>query len=722
VEQCVQGTDGGAFKTTIRTEIIQAVLIPADSFPFPPAGTACLLRIWLPTISRWISLSTRMESDTASMPLGVVGGDVPGSLFVYLPLHEGEIRLLRLHPGRGDEAVNCELIQVPWLPKGELGSDGPVNPSQQTPALAGVIEEYEALSYTWDTESVATHNTIPIILNGYGFHVTTNLESALRHLRQEVSPRTFWIDAICIDQKNNAEKEQQVRVMHRIYDCAQHVVVWLGPESASSDLAITFAQEIYSCFDATEQWIHDEQQFYLLSPSERSERVKTLVVAERASAWVALHRLLSRRWWSRAWILQELLVAKEVIVCCGKLNIPWPIMSLAISVCRATYHSVLGLDITVEMPSGVYQYDWPSHFVESSFDIVARRGMRLEDDPRTSPDPQTLSIWLSGNRHRSCSFPHDKIYSILGLLNPAFQNAIHLSYSIDIIDLYKAVIKAYVEISGRLDLICHSQHSIWQPNKPSWMPDWGRHERAAVFSEIALFELHNSPLFDSARATFSVDLNVLTVRGTCIGEIQLIELEFSMLEKLKKEWWDCSDSCVIETAENRMDQFKVSEASNYWYFDAFARKLFEPALATLPLDHLEWDNDLNLMFEMIRLRLYPESSDWYERRATEDNAYEPDAEKTNTSFESFYVNLQGLLKSRTIFETMEQEIGVAPDFARPGDWVCMLFGCRVPVILRQRGDGSFMFVGDAYVYQAKDGDVLKELEAGRCQLRNFNLS
>jgi hypothetical protein len=44
------------------------------------------------------------------------------------------------------------------------------------------------------------------------------------------------------------------------------------------------------------------------------------------------------------------------------------------------------------------------------------------------------------------------------------------------------------------------------------------------------------------------------------------------------------------------------------------------------------------------------------------------------------------------------------------------------VILRRREDGSFMFVGDAYIFQAKDGDVLEDLEAGRCQLRNFNLS
>jgi hypothetical protein len=518
------------------------------------------------------------------------------------------------------------------------------------------------------------------------------------------------------------EKEQQVKVMHQIYDRALQVVVWLGPESASSDLAMTFAQEIYNCFDPAGDWIEDELQFYLLDPSGRSEKVASLLVSERASAWVALHRLLSRRWWGRAWVLQELLVAKCARVSCGRLNIPWSVMSLAISVCRATYHSVLDLEITVDTPNGVYQYDWPGHFVETCFDIVARRGLRLENDPRTSSHPENLSTWLSGNRHRSCRFPHDKIYSILGLLNPTLQNAIQPSYTIDVTTLYKAVVKAYVESSGRLELICHSQHSVWQSDKPSWMPDWGRHERAVIFAEIAGLELRNSPLFDSAHATFSDDLNILTVRGTCLGQIQQIELEFTMLSNLKKKWWNDSGLCATKIANSKYNYHQVSEIEGWWYFEECAKKLFDPALETLPLDHDEWDNHLNLLFEMIRLLLYPSSSDWYERREAEDDVNEADAQSLQAFVETYYAHLQGLLKSRTIFETVEQEIGVAPDFSEPGDWVCMLFGCRVPVILRKRDDDSFMFVGDAYMYQAKDGNVLKELQAERCQLRNFNLS
>jgi hypothetical protein len=135
-----------------------------------------------------------------------------------------------------------------------------------------------------------------------------------------------------------------------------------------------------------------------------------------------------------------------------------------------------------------------------------------------------------------------------------------------------------------------------------------------------------------------------------------------MLSSLRKQWSDNSGSSITETAGYRVDHRQPCEMGGWWYFEACAKKLFGPALATLPLDHLEWDNHLNLLFEMIRLQLYPSGSDWYDRRKAESGTYEPDLQDLYAFFEIFYKHPQGLLKSRTIFETAEQEIGIASDF------------------------------------------------------------
>jgi len=45
----------------------------------------------------------------------------------------------------------------------------------------------------------------------------------------------IWIDALCIDQQNNSERNHQVRVMGKIYEMAVEVLVWLGCSAHNSD-------------------------------------------------------------------------------------------------------------------------------------------------------------------------------------------------------------------------------------------------------------------------------------------------------------------------------------------------------------------------------------------------------------------------------------------------------------------------------------------------------
>jgi hypothetical protein len=39
-----------------------------------------------------------------------------------------------------------------------------------------------------------------------------------------------WVDAICINQKDEKEKNQQVRAMSEVYSQAVEVSAWLGPQ------------------------------------------------------------------------------------------------------------------------------------------------------------------------------------------------------------------------------------------------------------------------------------------------------------------------------------------------------------------------------------------------------------------------------------------------------------------------------------------------------------
>ena len=86
-------------------------------------------------------------------------------------------------------------------------------------------EAYEALSYTWDIQGEPAHE---MECDGATLHVYTNLHDALQALRWTDRPRVLWADAICIDQTNDEEKGEQVKMMGRIFAGASRVVVWVG--------------------------------------------------------------------------------------------------------------------------------------------------------------------------------------------------------------------------------------------------------------------------------------------------------------------------------------------------------------------------------------------------------------------------------------------------------------------------------------------------------------
>jgi Heterokaryon incompatibility protein (HET) len=128
--------------------------------------------------------------------------------FQYTPLEpsDSSIRLVVLEshkrPYMYNQEIRCRIVRTTF----------------------GAKPKYEALSYTWGTELSKKH----IKMNGHRFHVSSNLFDALLNLGNLDVERTFWIDAICINQKDIDERNSQIQLMPFIYKRAETVVVWLG--------------------------------------------------------------------------------------------------------------------------------------------------------------------------------------------------------------------------------------------------------------------------------------------------------------------------------------------------------------------------------------------------------------------------------------------------------------------------------------------------------------
>lgn len=97
---------------------------------------------------------------------------------------------------------------------------------------------FSALTYVWGKLEGGHH----ISCEGHSIPLTVNAHSALMHLRRKLGSFTIWIDAVCIDQENQQEKETQISLMGDVYTQADAVYVWLGEGSERTDRAITYLQ------------------------------------------------------------------------------------------------------------------------------------------------------------------------------------------------------------------------------------------------------------------------------------------------------------------------------------------------------------------------------------------------------------------------------------------------------------------------------------------------
>lgn len=92
---------------------------------------------------------------------------------------------------------------------------------------------FSALSYVWGTD-----RTRSILCNGCTLPITRNCHDALLSMRASQKGTAIWVDAICINQKDDEEKAGQISLMQEIYTWAAAVFIWLGPDNDACDQAL----------------------------------------------------------------------------------------------------------------------------------------------------------------------------------------------------------------------------------------------------------------------------------------------------------------------------------------------------------------------------------------------------------------------------------------------------------------------------------------------------
>lgn len=291
--------------------------------------------------------------------------------FCYEPLQPRHIRVLDVQQGAGQSwNISCKCIHVS------------LDDASRPP--------YIAISYSWGTDQKKPHQ---ILVDGHVLSVTQAVYDIFCSKHMTESNDLLWIDAICINQDDKDEKSVQVSLMGDVYSSADHVRVWLGPSGENSSLAMSFTETIYSILPEIET--DPERTMYYVQK-----------YPEGGPEWVALANLLNRQWFTRTWVIQEVVMSASATVICGDDTLPWNILARAITGLRALdYDTMIATEVSRDLVLTNGDVKGIGRVV--SLDAIQRSRQNDEPIPLLSlmtvfPDAETKD-------------PLDKVYAFLGV-------------------------------------------------------------------------------------------------------------------------------------------------------------------------------------------------------------------------------------------------------------------------------------------------------------------
>jgi hypothetical protein len=314
---------------------------------------------------------------------------------------------------------------------------------------------------------------------------------AMRQIRRDNHTELLWADALCINQADNAEKATQVKMMRDIYQRAKLVIAWLGEEEDTDHLTFQLMDLLNDRFQF--RWVIENQRVKKVCHFSREE----LGLPDGLHpSWKALCGFLTRPFFFRVWIIQEILVAKECIFQFGKYKVDRKII-FGIGACMEEFHAIDDI-ITFNTPvNGSWADDLPTAITNSvrptstpsavhnlalhdvlSLSVYSIKSLWHLRSTMSSGQPPTIIQLLSETKMFQATLPQDKIFALVGLasdLDP------------DFLDKFIDYDKPLVDIQIELAKVCMEHPLSWGPTLfsyvdaqrqsielPSWVPDWTR--------------------------------------------------------------------------------------------------------------------------------------------------------------------------------------------------------------------------------------------------------
>lgn len=534
---------------------------------------------------------------------------------------------------------------------------------------------YEALSYVWGSANQPSYANVSTSQRSGVISITRNLDVALRHLRYKKKPWYLWVDALCINQANIKEKDIQVTKMGTIFATADSVIAWLGPKENNSDEAMTWFQIIGRKLDADWETLTMRPRLSdatkELAVQQERENLETFeYIKEFGEApWTieqarSVYFILIRPFFERAWIVQEIRLARRVLFQCGTRTLSEDDF----------WTAVMSLQRSPRVNAGIVcSKAWFEACQRAWYLAVGRNRVKQE-----SIDS------LRGNLgHLICNDPRDKIYSALGLMDPRTQ-------SLQIVPSYtQATEKVYMDIAQRvvthlssLDILEQCELSSRHLDIPSWVPDWSTPMKSGT-----LHTTWSACAYVASRASFDINGLHCTVSGISIGRITEVRDRSKPLhEATISEWIEFTRSWR-PALESLNDTYVTGEELTEVYCRVLIANQFSSILHSGAFPEFSYSfKSLNMVWS--------------------DDESEEEIKKGLCKSNSYIRKMSAVMCNRVLFKTIGGHLGLAPLGTQAGDVLCVLLGCHLPIILRPTVDDTYEVVGHCYAHGLMNGEAI----------------
>ena len=596
--------------------------------------------------------------------------------------------------------------------------------------VATSAPQYIALSYIWGPPSEDGQDSQMILLDDIAIELRPNLNSAMRALRRLDQNIHIWVDALCINQHDEEEKDIQIPLMAKIYRLSDSVAIWLGDSTPYGKVAFSFANWITKHPDSV---VHVAEQ-----------QLRVLITA--------FFDMIRNPWFQRKWVVADFVLANRVSLHYGKDALPWESMAGAVYVLRSRALDLLQLFLHKHNNAdgffdflADFRYQGVNAFVDLRDDMQRELSHPLQTTPRIRLDALVTKTALL-----NAGVIHDAVYTMIFLASetmamssnvgkkrrvevsywlkvfPSLSSLPRVDYDLSAQEVCSTFVRSTISSTRQLDIICRP----WAPglsNLPSWIRPRSEHAfrvlddnrycrvnadglAVSTSTDQTLYSASGKGfLLEAARAAIILltrKSRSLIVKGFELGIVDVIGPP-AMNGVLPKEWRrlvEPSNTHKLSEIRRKTEGRHTREASEDWFWRTLVADRSSTGSACPP---------------------------WYQLASEHvlQNSDGLDLDTRRLMFESspgivfdFLSRVQSVIWGRRLATLDQGYVVLGPRSCEEGDSVFILYGCSVPVILRQIDDGnSYKFIGECYVHGMMDGEAIMLKDQQDMPTKHFRL-